>query len=307
MSLYEPQVFHLLGTARVATKEARTIKDLSSRKGQREMINEALDILERNGAVRVRTWGKMDVLLRVLDKTTAAGMLYYLQRGPDFTRRFVFECLPQDCREVVVQPLNLLAELGFWTMGIVPVVNENLQGWASESSVREAIDKGKKLMEEIRQGIMLAVSEAAIMSVQSASEILHNSIEEKNEEEIDEKRVDELLEAVEPFIYGGTPLVQAMRHSVHLFSHLEFANHKKLLFILSDGQPADGRDPPVQQLSNLGVTIVSCFITREELSDPRRLYSLLEESWEAPAKFMFKMCSTITTQKIPRTQFLKKG
>ena len=305
---FEPQVFDLLGTVRVATAdEARGIKDLSSRKGLRELIDEALDILERNGAVRIRYWGKMGVLLKVLDKATAAAILYYLRRSPDFTRRFVFECLPQDCREVVERPLNFLIELGFFTMGIIPVFNQNLQGWASESSVREAIDKGKELMEEIRRGMMVAVSEAAIMSVQSASEILHNSIEEENEEEIDEKRVDELLEAVEPFIYGGTPLIQAMRHSVHLFSHLAFENHKKLLFILSDGQPADGRDPPIQQLSDLGVTIVSCLITREGLSDPRRLYSLLDESWEAPAKFMFKMSSTITTQKIPRTLFLKKG
>ncbi|XP_067024303.1 uncharacterized protein [Acropora muricata] len=306
---YEPQVFDLLSTARVATEEARAIKDLSSRVELRELIDEALDILEINGAVRVRTWGKMHVLLKVLDKTTAAAILYYLVLRPNFTRRFVFECLPRECREVVVKPLNLLAELGFRTISIVldHEDNENLQALATESSVREAIDKGKKLMEDIRREIMVPVNEAAIMSVQSASEILHNSIEEKNEEEIDEKRVDELLEAVEPFIYGGTPLIQAMHHSVHLFSHLEFTNHKKLLFILSDGQPADGRDPPVQQLSDLGVTIVSCFITREGLSDPRRLYSLLDESWEAPAKFMFKMSSTITTQKIPRTLFLKEG
>ncbi|XP_015778868.1 PREDICTED: uncharacterized protein LOC107356762 isoform X1 [Acropora digitifera] len=304
---YEPQVFDLLGTARVATKVARRIKDLSSRKGLRELIDEALDILERNGAVRVRTWGKMDVLLKVLDKTTAAGILYYLQRRPNFTRRFVFECLPRECREVVVQPLNLLADLGFWTIGKVPVYNKPLQGWATESSVREAIDKGKKLMEEIRRGMLVAVREATIMSVQSASEILHNSIEEKNEEEIDEKRVDELLEAVEPFIYGGTPLIQAMRHSVDLFSYSQFTNHKKLLFILSDGQPTDGRDPPVQQLCALGVTVVCCFITREGLSDPRRLYSLLDESWEAPAKFMFNMSSIVTTQNIPHSVFMKRG
>ncbi|XP_015778865.1 PREDICTED: uncharacterized protein LOC107356758 [Acropora digitifera] len=202
---FEPQVFDLLGTARVATEEARAIKDLSSRKQLRELIDEALDILKINGAIRVRTWAKMDVLLKVLDETTAAGILYYLQRRPDFTRRFVFECLPQDCRKMVVQPVNLLAELGFWTLGKVPVVNKPLQGWASESSVREAIDKGKELMEEIRRGMMVAVSEAAIMSVQSASEILHNSIEEKDEEDIDEKWVDDLLEAVEPYIYGYAP------------------------------------------------------------------------------------------------------
>ncbi|XP_044182295.1 uncharacterized protein LOC122963069 [Acropora millepora] len=463
---FEPQVFDLLGTARVATEEARGIKDLSSRKELRELINEALDILERNEAVRVRKWGKMDVLLDVLDQTTAAAILYYLQRRPFFTKRFVFECLPPECREIVVRPRALASEVSYLVMGAVPLYSDYLQEWASESSVREAIDKGKKLMEEIRRGLMVAVNKAAIMSVQSASEILHNSIDEKDEEkvearhikdlsrrkelrelidetldtlkrngamrvetwatmrvllkvldndtaaailfylqrrddfarrfvfeclpqdcrevpplnlqrlaklgfwamssvlppdssalppdsseplqgwasessvreamekgkqllaeirsertirsvqsasdilhkstgkkELDKKRVDELLKAVEPYIYGRTPLMQAMHHSVDLFSHSQFANQKKLLFILSDGQPADGRDPPVLQLSDLGVTIVCCFITREGLSDPRRLYSLLDESWEAPAKFMFNMSSIVTTQNIPK----KKG
>ena len=467
---YEPQVFDLLSTARVATEEARAIKDLSSRKTLRELIDEALDILERNEAVRVRKWGKMDVLLDVLDQTTAAAILYYLQRRPFFTKRFVFECLPRECREIVVRPFALASEVSFKAMAVVPCFGDDLQGWASESSVREAIDKGKKLMKEIRRGLMVAVNKAAIMSVQSASEILHNSIDEKDEEkvearhikdlsrrkelrelidetldtlkrngavrvgswatmrvllkvldndtaaailyylqrrddfarrfvfdclpqdcrevpplnlqrigklgfwaissvsppdpsalppdlseplqgwasessvreaiekgkqllaeirsertitsvqsasesphastgkkEVDKKRVDELLEAVKPYIYGKTPLMQAMRHSVDLFSHSEFANHKKLLFILSDGQPTDGEKPPVQELTTLGVTIVSCFMTRKGLPDPRRLYSLLDESWEVPAKFMFNMSSIVTTQNIPHTVFVKKG
>ncbi|XP_067024311.1 uncharacterized protein [Acropora muricata] len=312
---FELQVLDLLGTARVATEESPFFKALRSFFYQRmkdihliKLINEALGILERNGAVRVRHWGKMNVLFKVLDETTAASILYYLQRTPnqDFTRRFVFECLPQECREIVGQARALAKEGAFGSMGFLPCGNY-LQGWASEGSVREAINKGKKLMEEIRRGLIVTVSKAAILSVQSASEILHNSIQEKEEEDIDEKWVDDLLEAVEPYIYGRTPLMQAMRHSVDLFSLSEFANHKKLLFILSDGQPTDGWDPPVQQLSDLGVTVVSCLITREGLSDPCHLYSLLDKSWEVPAQFMFIISSIITTQKIPRTLFLKKG
>jgi len=259
--------------------EARHIKDLSSRKQLTELINEMMDILERNGAVRVRTWGKMDVLLEVLDKDTAAAILYYLQRRPDFVRRFVFECLPQDCREVVVQPRTHAVKLAGRAMGSVPLFGEDLQGRASESSVREAIEKGKQLLAEIR-------SEGTIMSLHSASDILHASTGGK---EVNKKRVDEFLEIVESYLYGRTPLIQAMRHSVDLFSDSEFANHKKLLFILSDGQPPDGRDPPVQELSALGVTIRSIFITREGLSDPIRLYSLRDESWEVPTKFMFNV------------------
>ena len=305
----KPEVFDLLGTVRVATEEARGIKDLSSRKGLTEMINEALDILERNGAERVRTWAEMDALLKVLDKAAAVAILYYLKRRPDFIKRFVSECLPPECRprdclEDVEQPLERLANFVFGAMPSAPLFGDDLQGWASESSVREAIDKGKKLMEEIRRGLMVAVNKAAIMSVQSASDILHASTGKK---EVDKKRVDELVKAVEPYIYGRTPLMKSMRHSVDLFSHSEFANHKKLLFILSDGEPSDGWDPPVQELSDLGVTIVSCFITREGLSDPRRLYSLLDESWEVPAKFMFNMSSIVTTQNLPHTVFVKKG
>ena len=305
----KPEVFDLLGTVRVGTEEARGIKDLSSRKGLTEMINEALDILERNGAERVRTWAEMDALLKVLDKAGAAAILYYLKRRPDFIKRFVTECLPPECRprdclEDVEQPLKRLAKRVFGAIASVPLFGDDLQGWASESSVKEAIDKGKKLLEEIRRGIIVPVSQAAIMSVQSASEILLSSTGKK---ECDKERVDELLDAIEPYIYGGPPLIQAMRHSVDLFSHSEFANHKKLLFILSDGQPTDGWDPPVEELSYLGVTIVSCFITHEGLSDPRHLYSHQDESWGAAAKFMFNMSSIVTTQNIPRTMFLKKG
>ncbi|XP_015778877.1 PREDICTED: uncharacterized protein LOC107356763 [Acropora digitifera] len=303
----ETEVFDLLGTVRLATEEARGIKDLSSGKRRRKMIDEALDILQSYGAERVRTWAKMNVLLKVLDEATAAAILYYLQRRPDFARRFVFDCLPPQCLplEVVEQPRNSLAEFGFMAMAYVPFYGEGLQEWASEDSVREAIDKGKELLAEIRSERieMEPVSKAAIMSVQSASDILHASTGKK---EVDKKRVDELLKAVEPYIYGRTPLIQAMRHSVDLFSDSEFANHKKLLFILSDGEPNDGWDPPVQELSDLGVTIVSCFITCEGVSDPRRLYSLLDESWEEPAKFMFNMSSIVTTQNLPHTVFVKK-
>ena len=295
----EPEVFDLLGTVRLATEEARGIKDLTSGKRLREMIDEALDILQSYGAERVRTWAKMDVLLKVLDKATAAVILYYLQRRPDFARRFVFECLSEDC--LVEHPVTRLAEFGLRVMAYVLGFGEDLQGWASESSVREAIEKGKELLAEIRSERLetVPVSKAAIMSVQSVSDILFAST--------GKKEGDELLETVKPYIYGGTLLIQAMRHSVDLFSHSEFANHKKLLFIISDGQPTDGEDPPVQELSALGVTIVSCFITREGLSDPRRLYSLLDESWEMPAKFMFNMSSIVKTQNIPHSVFVKRG
>ena len=310
----EPQVFDLLSTVKEVQgkvdEKKSCIEDLRSKVSKRDLIEEALTILERNGARRVRTWGKMGVLLKVVDDTAAAGILYYLRKSSDFAKRFVYECLPRECRELST---SLVTEGAYFMAGYVPLVGSTVQEWGTEDSVREAIVKGKRLVTEtmkaavktaLKEAKMMGVSKAAIMSVHNASEILHVSA---GDQELTNEQVDEWLEAVEPHIYGGTPLIQAMRHAVKLFSNPEFGNHQKLLFVLSDGQPADGNDPPVKNLADLEVTIVSCFITHQNLSDPRRLYSVLDEAWEKPAQFMFRMSSTMTTQKIPRTLFVKKG
>ena len=298
-----PQYFDLLSTVKNAQEEQSSIEDLKRRKSKTSMIDEALAILEKNGAERVRTWAKMAVLLKVVDDSTAAAMLHFLQKSSDFTKKFVYNCLPEECREFKLD--NIRHESLHWLVGWVPVVGNDLQASGTEDSVREAIEKGKQLVTEtMKATVMVGVSKAAVKSVHNASEILHASI---GDGELTDERVDELLKAVELYIYGRTPLMQTMRHSADLFSCPEFENHQKLLFILSDGLPTDGNDPPLQKLSDLGVTIVSCLITDQQLCDPRHLYSIQDENWEEPAKLMFGMSSTITTQKIPRTLFVKRG
>jgi len=310
----DPAVFDLLSSvrkaqedARIAQEEQSSIEKLKSRKSRESMIDEALTILETSGADRVRTWAKMDVLLKVVDDTTAATMLYYLQEGSDFTGKFVDDCLPRECCE---RGCNV-TKWAYFVCGLADrIFGSNLQAAGTEDSVREAIEKTKRLVAEIRprktdQFQLVDVSKVVIMSAQNALEILRASV---GEHQVTDERVDELLKAVEPYIYGGTPLMQAMRHSVNLFSDPVFSSHRKLLFIISAGIPTDGNDPPLQELRELGVTIVSCFVTDQQpLADPRHLYSNLVENWEESAKTMFRMSSTITTQKIPRTLFVKRG
>ena len=301
-----PEVFDLLSTVRAAhqaqEKHSSTIEKLRSSRSKKEMIDEGLTILEENGASRVRTWGKMNVLLKVVDDSTAAGILHFLKLSSHFTKKFVYDCLPIECRGFG----NIATESSYFVARTVPFVGSKLQEQATEDSVREVIYKGTQLITETVLASVERVSaiKASIRSVQNASEILHASI---GDQELNDNQIDELLKAVEPHIYGGTPLIQAMHHSLRLFSEQEFRNHQKLLFILSDGQPADGDNPPIQTLSCLGVTIACCFITDQGLHDPCRLYSNLVESWEKPAKFMFKMSSTLRTQDIPRTLFVKRG
>ena len=301
------QVFDLLGTVEKANEEQPSIEYLKTWRTLQDMINEILNILENEGAPRVRTWAHMNVLLSVIDDTTAAAMLYFLQRNPDFTRRFVYDILPQECREMVMGVRSLAKEGLYHTAGLlsrVGLVRPDIQESATKESVEEVIENGKKLLLELR---MVAVNTAAITSVQKASKILHDSV---GDQEVTDERVNELTKTVEPYIYGGTPLFRAIKHSVELFSHSEFANHEKILFILSDGDPSDGKGethPQLQKLSELGVKIASCYITRDEISNPRRLYGGRRVTWKEPAKFMFGISSIIKTQEIPRALFAKRG
>ncbi|CAH1783463.1 unnamed protein product [Owenia fusiformis] len=294
---YEPQVFDMLNTIKKAQSESSANRQRRSL-SKWGILNEILSILERNGAPRVRTWAKMNVLMSVVTDTEASMFLGKLLNGSDFRRRFVDECLPKECKELE-RSLRSYGKEGLFFMG---GYFDGAQEYATKDAVQKAVDKGKKLAHELS---LVGISPAAVMNVQKASEILHGSIGE--EEELTKHRVDELMETVKPFIYGGTPLMRTMKESVSLFSKPEFKQHHKLLFILSDGEPGDGYNPPLRELSNYDVTIICCYITNKAIADPRRLYSVASECWEKPAKFMFKMSSTITTQMIPRTIFVKRG
>ena len=301
------EVFDLLSTVEKANKEQSLIEALKSWTTRRDLINVILFVLECNGAPRVRTWAHMNLLLKVVDDATAAAMVYYLKRNHEFTRRFVHEILPRECREIVLEVGSLAKEGVYHLAGLlswVGLVRPDIQESATEESVKDVIEKGKQLLFELR---MMDVNKAAIKSVQKASEILRDSV---GGQEVNDERINELTETVEPYIYGGTPLFRAIEHSVELFSHSEFANHEKILFILSDGDPSDGKDerhPQLRKLSKLGVKIASCFITREKISNPRRLYGSRNAKWKEPAKFMFGISSIIKMEEIPRTLFVKKG
>jgi len=190
----------------------------------------------------------------------------------------------------------------------------------TEDSIKDVIKKGMDLAVEkgiyipvkdiINRGIDLVrnyilaevENQKAVYSAKDASEILHGCV---GEQELTDDRTNELFEKVKPYIYGGTPLMMSLNQAVSLFRDNRSSQYK-LLFVLSDGIPTDGHDPPLSELAELGVTVICCYITRRSIEEPRRLYSSMQWEWEAEAKFMFSMSSAISTQKIPRTLFVKE-
>ncbi|KAJ8038526.1 hypothetical protein HOLleu_15975 [Holothuria leucospilota] len=171
---------------------------------------------------------------------------------------------------------------------------------AREEDLIEVVEKAKCMM---LKNVSVASS---IFSVQKASNIVHGCVDE---EQLTEFRIEELLKTVIPFIYGRTPLFRSLEQALEIFLDGRCRDHKKLLFVLSDGMPTDDRDKKqlFSKFRNADITVVSCFITRSHQVEPRRLHSVPGREWEDGAKFLFDFSSTIPTQLLPRTIFIKRG
>ena len=312
---FDPEVFNLCSSLDEANNEQSFIENVNSTKKE-EIINEVLDFLERNGAGRVRNWVQnTESVTEVLDTTSAAAILYYLKRRADFAKSFVHECLPSEAGSWYKSKLWLLVLVLFVASAVaavtavaaVPAVAGAVgaavaagAAFASaknihhKNSVREAMNKGKLLLSETRTQRM-PVSRAAIISVKSASEVLHASINSQ----VTVEHVGDLLKTIEPYVYRPTPLIQAMCHSWDIFSDPRFEWHERVLFVLSDSQRADGSYPH-QKLIDLGVTIINCFVTDQWLPDSHRLSGIAHQRWD-PSKFTFRVSSITSTPKISRT------
>ncbi|XP_052790639.1 uncharacterized protein LOC128224705 [Mya arenaria] len=84
---------------------------------------------------------------------------------------------------------------------------------------------------------------------------------------------------------------------------------KKVLVILSDGEPSDNGyiDTVSKDLQNEHVDVACCFIYRGSQISPKRLFCTTENSWEAGARFLFKLSSHVPSNLMPRAILIKNG
>jgi hypothetical protein len=191
------------------------------------------------------------------------------------------------------------------------------------SRVLKNVETRSKFSVEDASRILKDVGTHSIFSAQDASRIIRGCVGERGlNNELSNERKQELLENVEPFIYGGTPLYGSLEKAIKLFEE-DTSEADKLLFVLSDGEPADGNIKDIakinkitSKLRNAGVKIVSCFITASTNIDPKRLYDEIPpppkepgaKGWEPGAEFLFLLSSEVRTQDlVARAVLVKRG
>ena len=265
-----------------------------------DQVEKIFRILEGAGAKYIRKWARREVVQGVFTRHKACLFLEKAESDEDFPKTFVQTCLPPKCRVFPGGALEaqLLTGAEHACASVWSSIRE-----ATEEDIQGALTKAQPLLVSFKP---------RIFNVKEASDVLHGYIDEG---ELSKERSRELLEKVEPYIYGATPLYQAIRTATKCFEkHAStFQSHKKLLFVLSDGDPTDGGENDsaaikkvATRLENAGVTVVGCFVTQSKTIQPRQMFSKMNTNWDSGSKFLFSLSSTITTQSIPRTMFVKR-
>lgn len=121
----------------------------------------------------------------------------------------------------------------------------------------------------------------------------------------------ETLTNAEELIYGNTPMKEAIE-IIYARIEREKTNYPAgvtpILFILSDGEPTDGNPLPfAERIIAGGTVIISCFITDQDIANPRILFGTPQSNWQRGAQLMFQMASQIPKDSEFTRFLLQKG
>ncbi len=120
------------------------------------------------------------------------------------------------------------------------------------------------------------------------------------------------IESMSKSMFGDTPMGEALRRAEERLDEelsKNFYYKEPILFILSDGLPTDVSADEIleltERLQEKGIIIVSCYVTEKNLTKPRCLHGVAEESWEEGAQLMFN-CASIPSSTSPFYSYFRE-
>ena len=257
-----------------------------------------------------------------------AGILWEVLKDDDeLTKRFIDLIPPEGTYEKVQTAEKTASRVG--TTGVItgvllfPVLGPGsiilgamagAGGYMAKNEINRRADDHKALKlarESVKEKILKETKLKTILEkiqklkphpAKYVSNLLDDLLQENKE--ASSSRVHEIIDSLKPYIYGRTPMVQALREAREVFGYNKEIN-PRVLFILSDGCATDG--DPTQELQDSNVIVVTCYFTSEPVSNPKCLVDEEDPSWSEGACVLYQMSSTMANTKEPITHLVDYG
>jgi len=135
----------------------------------------------------------------------------------------------------------------------------------------------EKAKEKFYEWLDLASSREVTRSIKDIANILPDTLEQEIYSD--------------KFMFGVTPIYNAIKKASLRFMDVNFSQHQKILLIISDGEFSEGSLPEATNLlKDSGVTIISLHISNKNIIS--RLVEKAGKNWTKGAKTMLEMSST---------------
>ena len=182
---------------------------------------------------------------------------------------------------------------------------------ATQEQVKSAMTRAKDIIRQRNLERLITMQKPKVRTFQSTVNLLNrvtatSSDSSTTRRPLKSDQLTTLANAIEPFIYGNTPMCEAIGSALQLF--LASSRQQKVIFLLSDGESTDGN--PVQfaqQLRDKNVLVFACLLTSNNISHPRRLYYEPDPNWTKAQKQMFELSSTVENSHSAMTILLEQN
>ena len=289
--------FDLLSTLEKCKTPENTTENLS----HIEAITAGVNILKAKGAPFVDRWAPVNKMVEVISLNEAKTILQWLRADKNLAKKVATEILPTACRDMTP---TMMRQSAVFAGSILPL------GFASnwiDDKTTASIEDIMKVKTNIMKEMIVNVEAFPVKSLRDAAIILRGAVGIQPNQHLSQERLEEIMEGIDSFVYGLTPLIRALNQTKVIFSTYRYNELHKFLFVLSDGDPTDGFNAPTYQLEELGVKIICCYITQNHIINPKQLFSTKRDYWDKHAEFMFSLSSEVETALLPRTIFIKRG
>lgn len=233
-----------------------------------------------------------------------AGVLYtILSRDEELTKLFI-EKLPGSGTSAFLDATSTL--LGQWGDVSQSTVEESeLHKLVHEAVNRFATVTAYLQRPEVQKPVPRPVKEVSDL----LDELLDTTRESSSQYSTESSTtIRKLFDYIKPFIFGGTPMRKALKHAKEIFDQANV--DQKVLFILSDGSSGDGDPFPIaEELRKSNVTIITCFLTSNPITQQKRLLYTKDPGWKNPrwdkgVLKLFDMSSSVHNSEAPVTYFV---